>query len=183
VASSYFLVLGFILPTYTLDALIQVINLVEINHLILRKSTIRKKVHLRKCNLHGIGQHSQARTLFSKAQYRDHIGCMGMSCRSHHGFFPSTYWRNKSKQPFFFSAPPLVEATNILHPSFLFDSLKKRRGLFSALYLDFSLMPRNPEPLHLFIQLLTHVLFAFVIHCFETKEPISGPDRKVMSKT
>lgn len=133
VASSYFLVLGFILPTYTLDALIQVINLVEINHLILRKSTIRKKVHLRKCNLHGIGQHSQARTLFSKAQYRDHIGCMGMSCRSHHGFFPSTYWRNKSKQPFFFSAPPLVEATNILHPSFLFDSLKKRRGLFSAL--------------------------------------------------
>jgi hypothetical protein len=43
-ASLYFLVLGFILPTYTLDALIQVINLVEINHLILKKSSIRKKI-------------------------------------------------------------------------------------------------------------------------------------------
>jgi hypothetical protein len=40
----YFFVLGFILPTYTLDALNQVTNLVEINHLILKKSTIRKKI-------------------------------------------------------------------------------------------------------------------------------------------
>jgi hypothetical protein len=95
---------------------IQVINLVEINHLILRKSTIRKKVHLRKCNLHGIGQHSQAHTLFSKAQYRDHIGCMGMSCRAimdfspvpiegtnqnNHSFLPHHLWR-----PLTSSTPP-----------------------------------------------------------------------------
>ncbi len=116
-ASLYFLVLGFILPTYILDALIQVINLVEINDLNLKKSTIRKKVHLRKCNLHGIGQRSQAHTLFSKAQYRDHMSCMRMSCRAimdfslvpiegrnqnNHSFFLAHHWW----RPLASSTPP-----------------------------------------------------------------------------
>lgn len=167
-ASLYFLAFGFILPAYTLDALIQVINLVEINHLILKKSTIRKKVHLRKCNLHGIGQRSQERTLFSKAQYRDHMGCMGMSCRAIMEFSPVPIeGRNQNNHSFFLAHHwwrPLASST----PPFSLIPWRKRRGLFSALAIWIFLWCLETWSLFTSSFNYWHMSYiAFVIHCLE----------------